>query len=405
VKREPGEAAHRRGLASAHRQLGTLSLTERNAAEGKKHLTESLRVARELRELDVDDPDGLRELARALERLGDVCLDLKEYAQAEGCYLEAVKCRQELFKKDPLHDGDEWMRAVGSARLGQILGDLGDLPAAREHFKTGIAQLRKFLEVHPRRLGAQEDLGGAQERLGVLCRRVGDLDEARKLFLQILDRRQKLAGPEPASFAPGYNLTLCHANLWLIELDCLDFPAAEKWANEALRVLRDLEKRGLVKSPKLFQNWVARHQNIIALCRVAPQVVDNLELALKAPKEQALDLLWYRARLLLKQEKYADAAATAEEIRKLEGKDPRTLANVAMIHAACVAAKDPEFREQSQRQALAALAAAVDQGYHDLARVSSHPDYDALRADPDFQKIVTKFRTKLLGKEGQKQSG
>lgn len=401
VQREPREMAHRRGLASAHRQLGVLSLTERNAIEGKKHLTESLRVARALRELDADDPSNQRTLAQSLERLGDVCLDLKEYAQAESTYREAVQHRHTLYKKDPLHDGDERMRAVGNARLGQILGDLGDLPAAREHFERGIAQLQAFVEVFPRNFGALEDLGAAQERLGVLARRVGDVDEARKLFLQVLERRQKMAGPKPANYALGHNLTLVHGNLWLIELDCLDFAAAEKWANEAVRVLRSLEERGLVKSPKPFQGWVARHQNIITLCQLAPRVVDDLDLALKQPREQALDLLWYRARLLLKQEKYADAAATAEHLRKLEGKNPRILANVAAIHAVCVAAKEPELREQSQRQALATLTTAIALGYHDLARVASHSDYDGLRADPAFQKIVADFRTKLRGTEGK----
>jgi tetratricopeptide (TPR) repeat protein len=117
-----------------------------------------------------------------------------------------------------------------------------------------------------------------------------------------------------------------------------------------------------------------------------------------------------RAQTLIHLGEHARAAADLKEIAKIQGLAPDDCYNLACLNALCSAAagKDQKLpaaqrtklAEDYAHEALRLLRDAIARGYQDVAHLKKDPDFDALRAREDFQKLVRELEAKV--KPGKK---
>ncbi len=384
----------RTDLVRAHEKLGVIGLRTKDLTAARENCLKGLAVADELVTAHPKSVEAKRARAAAGERLGDISMSQGDFAAAEKYYRDGLASRADLVKRDPLRPIHERMLALAYARLGDVQGRLGDVAASRDHFAKAITSFEDYLTGTPRDARALLDLSGAEEGLGRLLRRVGRYDEARDQFLKVYEHREELCRLD-SSYQTQYNLTLCIANLGLVELDRLDFPAAEKWFARAQCVLEQLDKDGLVRDRARHESWVQYQRNLVAVCQAMPKAVADHAFALAQPAEQVPDLLRLRAHVLLKEGKRMDAIAAAEERRRRYPKDASTHFDAGMMYAVCAARAEGEARRGNIEKSLDALAEAVRLGYGDVAKLTAHRYLAAVHAEPRFQELLSQVKAKL----------
>jgi hypothetical protein len=92
---------------------------------------------------------------------------------------------------------------------------------------------------------------------------------------------------------------------------------------------------------------------------------------------------------------HARAAGIAEKYRSGESPDNELLIDVSRCFAQCsmAASDDVELRRVYSERAIAALTAAIAQGYRDAVYLESEPDFDPIRKHPEFPNLPNQART------------
>src|SRR5207248_5033007 len=113
-------------------------------------------------------------------------------------------------------------------------------------------------------------------------------------------------------------------------------------------------------------------------------------------QEQAWMVLFCKALLLAEQGQHALATESAERLRGLAPKDPKTLYNAACCYALCVAAvargkatveltaDEKRLRGQYTAGAIAALTAAINHGFKAVKQMEADPDLESIRATTEY---------------------
>ena len=167
-----GEA--RRGAADAARQLGTILKLVISAG--------ALSAFRQAAECDPKDFWTWIEIAR-LE-------------QVAGTLDAARKAMDAALQTDV---GDERLRSVALADLGDVLVAQGNLPEALKSFRDGLAIAERLAQSDPGNAGWQRDLSVATNEIGDVLVAQGNLPEALKSFRDGLAIRERLAQSDPGN--------------------------------------------------------------------------------------------------------------------------------------------------------------------------------------------------------------
>jgi hypothetical protein len=88
--------------------------------------------------------------------------------------------------------------------------------------------------------------------------------------------------------------------------------------------------------------------------------------------------------------KHMQAAAIAEKYRQSKSPDNELLIDLARCFAPCTAAAadDVVLRKAYSESAIAALSAAIAQGYRDAVYLECEPDFDPMRNHAEFQDLL-----------------
>jgi tetratricopeptide (TPR) repeat protein len=148
-------------------------------------------LARTLRAEDENSTNASRDLALALQRLGNLALESRKAEQAEAAYKESKAIYVELSSLDP--DNVEWRRdvAISMEKLAQVEKTRGNKAKSRALFLEVVTLRRQLSRVSPDNDLFQEDLVEVLKDLAPLCSKavaLRHLGEARGLLLRIKQR-------------------------------------------------------------------------------------------------------------------------------------------------------------------------------------------------------------------------
>lgn len=208
-------------MGAALRNLGRVLEFRGQYAEARSVLEQALEIHEAVVAAGVADA-GAIEVARTLDALADVLIELPEPAEAERLYERAIAITSEVY--GPGHaDNAEYLR-----NLGRIRRDAGDYEGAVDRLERALAiATRTLAPGHPRLVWFLNSYAIAQEQ-------IGNIAEARSLYDQALVIAR--ATPPP----PDHRLVACLNNLGALLIELGNHEGATKLLEESLALTRIL---------------------------------------------------------------------------------------------------------------------------------------------------------------------
>jgi tetratricopeptide (TPR) repeat protein len=191
VRLEQGDRAQvLRDLAIALNGLGDVQRRDGQYEAALESYREGLELRRNLREILGDSPDVLRGLSVSLNRFGDALRRMGSSESALLAYSEALTLRRQL--RASLGDSPQILRdlTVVHNKIATVLGDLGQLDEALVHCRQSLAlrrQLRADLGDSPQVL---RDLSVSLNKLGDVLHDRGETVDALEAYGESLGLRR-----------------------------------------------------------------------------------------------------------------------------------------------------------------------------------------------------------------------
>jgi serine/threonine-protein kinase len=404
-----------------------------------------------------------RSMGVALQRMGDNYEQMGQTEEAVRLYRSSLEIFRRLQPEQPRNDWIPWNQAVSYDKLGGLSHDFyGDAVAALDYYQKSLA-IRQTLVAKPnpvtpdipaarrrtalivsyiklaelaRQVGdpaksadyARESLkecaalvaatpqdAGVRRFQSVSCYMLGRAsthlrvpDEARKLLGQSIELREKAVRSDAASAAAKRELGAAYEALGDLETEQRNGKSAVDLYGKSIDLYERLNKKERNNAEDewyLGNGYYRRGRALLLVGDAAASAKDFSEslkfhelLAKTDPKN-----VQFRSELMLVQARvgrHAEAARTADELRKRALKDPSLLFIIACTYALCmdaVAADKTTLSAERDRlqhhyadAALESLNRAVELGYRDTETLEREPDLAPLRKTAGFQKIVAK---------------
>jgi eukaryotic-like serine/threonine-protein kinase len=413
---DPQSALTQRELSVSYNGLGDVSLQLGDAATARDAFQKGLEISRKLAH---DDPQNARaqaDLACSYAKLGDANLQLANVDAARDVFQKSMEISQKLAHDDPRNAQAERDLAVSYGKLGDVNLQLDNVAAAGDAYQKDLVISLKLARDDPQSANAQRDLSLSYVRLGDVNLQLSDTESARNSFQKLLEISQKLAHDDPRNARAQTDLASSFGRLGNLEMGSENFSAAMRWFAQGVAILEKLDQDGKLANQPLFQGWLAEQRANLKLCKAAERAIDNLDFALGRTTQEIPDLLGIRSRVLARQGKHADAAATAEKLASLL--EPVSGANrfqAAQCYALCaggvkpaspraqLSAEEQALQERYAARAVELLKQSHAAGYFKYpdkhAKLDQDRNLDALRARDDFKKLLVEISAAPLEKK------
>ncbi len=280
LDRLTGEAADNpdlmREVAAAYDRVGDIQGGFRDPSLGNTQgALENYRRAMEIREqLSGADPDVVflrNELAASHVRIGDVLQNTGDVSGALEEYEKALAIRETL----PETPGHQRLHSLELNSAGNVLVKMGKLAKARSYFDQSLAISKKLAADDPGDLHLQRELSVAYGRVADAFGEVGDFKAALREYREMLRIREAVLEKDPTSGRARRDVAVAHLLMGLAYLR-LDQP------QEALGRLvhfRDVSQQRAEANPK---NWRTK-RDLAAACEYVGRAQTKLnELAAAA---------------------------------------------------------------------------------------------------------------------------
>ncbi|KLU20427.1 hypothetical protein EOS_41910 [Caballeronia mineralivorans PML1(12)] len=205
-----------------------------------------------------EKPADQPQIARTLDKLGDLYIGLQRPREAELAYLRALEIYWVLARQNPV--------AYGPA-VAESLDNLGVLYRDTQRLKDAADAYREALDID-RALAYRDpatykpDIAKTLNDLGILYGATQRMSDAEQAYREALDIQQALARGNPAAYRPALARTL--NNLGNLYSAMQQLQEAEHAYTEALTIRQQLAR----ESPALYRPDVARTlSNLGALYR------------------------------------------------------------------------------------------------------------------------------------------
>ena len=144
-------------------------------------------------------PRQRRDLAAALDGVGDVRRDQGDLPGALAAYDEGLTIRRDLAARDPGNAG--WARDVSVSlnKVGDVRRDQGDLPGALAAYDEGLTIRRDLAARDPGNAGWARDVSVSLNKVGDVRRDQGDLAGALAAYDEGLTIARDLAARDPGN--------------------------------------------------------------------------------------------------------------------------------------------------------------------------------------------------------------
>jgi tetratricopeptide (TPR) repeat protein/CHAT domain-containing protein len=200
------------------------------------------------------------ETAVALNNLGVIFQEIRDYARAEPLLQEALQIRQKVLGPE---DPD----------TAETLDNLGGLYWAIGNYAKSEPLFKEALEIHQKVLGREHRLTAKSlNNLAKLYRAMGDYAKAEPLLKEALEIRQKVLGPEHPNTAASLN------NLALLYQDMGDYAKAEPLFKQALGISQKVFGPEHPNTAKSLNNLALLYQAMGDYTRAEPLLKEALEI-------------------------------------------------------------------------------------------------------------------------------
>ncbi|HJT77999.1 MAG TPA: protein kinase, partial [Gemmataceae bacterium] len=292
-------------------------------------------------------------LALADMGMGKAYVALGDPAAARRYFEEARKYREERTRVQPTN-GDAWSYlAEAHLWLGVVAWHLGDAPGVEEHFAEAVRICENLARQNPADFSQRHDLADIYGARADAELRLGKVAEAATSCRQALQHIEAVVKHDPDDASQVPLLALTHERLAGVALRRGDRDDAARHYREAL----DLREELMQVEPNNLA-WQAGH--VLALARCG---------------------------------KHAEAAAAAAKLQQRAPGATEPLLQVARCYALCAALDTPR-KPDYRAKALAALRAAVGEGYRDAAALETDPELAALRPDPAYRAVLAAVKAR-----------
>jgi tetratricopeptide (TPR) repeat protein len=368
---ESTKAACNLGVALHH--IGAAALTRGDAQQGREYLNEALAVLKDLdehpRNGDLSSNVVKQNLAETYDMIG--AIDPTPSAALQN-YRLAIKLLGAIPETSSTKDNNDKTAALAKSNLLLAMGQmsLGQLDEAESNFVNASKLENHLLVTDPNNLERRLQMARIEENFGQLCLLSSQTKAMKDHFAKALSLYQHLLAADPKNTRHQNAVANAHYGLGAAELRLGEQHEAESNFAEALKIME-----GRVKSD-------SKNNNLKKI------------------------LMIYRARC----GNIKDATATAEKVCKFMGNDKDSLYQAANSYALCAAAvgkgktiskltqAEHEERQRYTTSAIEALQKCIALGYDDFLGMKADPDFDPIRDDARFQKLLDE-----LGKRTKKQ--
>jgi serine/threonine protein kinase/tetratricopeptide (TPR) repeat protein len=416
------EASHRQRLARVEEGRGAVLWLIGKNTDAELSLVSARDTFAQLIKQVPDYPDYMADAANASLNLGLFYRKTNRGGQALAALEQAIQWYQALTAKYPL-------TLTYRQKLAHVTYELGMLYGAGKRLPEAYAELGKALQLQkalpadyaattPVRLQTAQ----CEISLGIACVALNKLPEAVSHYQAGIDLLEPLK--PSAKTAPEVCKELCRGHFNLAELyRGMKRPLEAQRSWDRLLQLRE----DLVQSnPKSAENHVelALVQEDFAIrflqgdkfgearkfaLASAGQWTEALTLL---PQDTGVQQHLFDVQLLLAKaelgtDHHTAAAKALAETSKLPGQHQL----VAALYCKCMmlASKDEMLKDEQRKQAvqeygdaaLAALQAAVKQGFKDVAFLKTSPEFKVLRTRPEFTRLVTELEKQTTGPKSE----
>jgi tetratricopeptide (TPR) repeat protein len=367
----PAVTAFQSDLAQSHYALGWLLFETGKPAEALREMQKARDIRQKLADVNPAVTAFQSDLALSHNNIGVVLALTGKRADALKAYQKALAIQQKLAEANPAVTAFQRDLALSHNNIGAELSHTGKPGEALTEIQKAREIWQKLAEANPAVTEFQRMLAESHSDIGLVLSRAGKPAEALKECHKARDIWQKLADGNPAvtefqrGLAESYNFIG-----WL--------HAREKRFTEAFAALN----RGLAIGQKLSDAHPTitvhtKHLGYSHAWRGWARVCAGHPALAAADLRRAL-ALWEKA-------KAADSWTRLERGRALA-----LLAGLSgEVKSGVTAAEAATFADQ----AVAALRDAISDGWN-WPNQLKEPDFDAVRARPDFQKLLAELEAR-----------
>ena len=392
---EPGNVEAIRWECVGVSRAGDLLLAQDKPDEARPLFKRGVELAEAWAAAAPADPNALGARVDTYARLGHSYQWVRDRVPAKAAY-DAMMAYAAAWKAaDPTSERAQ--DAVASAHLkrGSLAVDGGDLAGARDDMRAAVDIWR-----------AQATAPNAQPRhrryymyglngLGDLQMRVGDLAGARGATAEAAGIAADRAAADPDDLDAQVLAAVARENQAKVEEADLRYDAALPFYEQALADLDKLAAAGKLKHRPVERDEMRdRLRRMVALCRAFPEVMQDPAAARAPGRPSGLtwDLLVARTRVLARDGRTTEAAATADLLAAAEPDRPDALYTLARAHGRCAKALPPADRARFVARAVAALEKAAAAGFTDVRMMEDDDALVAVRGEPGFKALAAKLK-------------
>jgi serine/threonine-protein kinase len=418
---KPEVPAYQLDLAIACNALGNLLRETGRTDEAAECYTAALERCTALPRT----PNYRKELAHCYHLLGNMTRDLSQPVKTEANFAKAIELYEGLRKEFPADPEYRLELARVHIDLALVLrpnlkpipvGERDRADRSEKEFQTAIALCQQLGSDFPGMPRYRLELSHALVNLGTLYRRRENTVDSDKAYRQALDITEKLVAEYQG--VPRYQLELVRSQVAVaVQLRDSDHPAeAQKYFDRALTLARELvatfasvpeyknelantigQQAMLLRNTGKYTDAVQRFKEAIEVSRAALEPNRLQPMFRRVFRNNHIDL----ADTYIRMADYSAAAATAELIPPIFGRDERGYLRATRLLARCAAlsGKDtkPASQDASRRyadRAMEMLTKAVALKFRDADLLKRAADFRALRSRDDFKKLVSDLEKK-----------
>jgi tetratricopeptide (TPR) repeat protein len=295
---------------------------------------------------------------------------------------------------------------------------VGLVYGAQERTAEAEAAYQKALDLYhqldrdePEEVAHRRGLAGTHNNMGLLYTRTRRQDKAEAAYRQSLDLKKAILDDHPKVVEFRVDLAGSYGNMASHVRRTGSPEEALEWAARAIRLLEPV----LEKDPRyvdarmcLFDTLLGRAYALRRLGRQEDAAGEWRRIVEVSEGQPHINMRLYRPIALVSLEEHARATAEIETLLAEGHSQGGNLYMFAYLHSLCSAAADNDARlSPAERENLAdkyggraveLLRMAQATGYFQdpgrLAHMKQDKDLDAIRARPDFQKLLAEVETK-----------
>jgi len=211
-------------LVWAHLDLGDIFLKAGAADEGD-WTAEALNlyqrgydIAAQIERENPGDSEAQQDLARSLDKLGDVRMAMGELTLAGNSYERAQRINAKRVENDLEDQEAKRDLAVSLNNLGDVELRAGDILAARNYYEKSLALAIEIAEALPNDHVAKRNLAVSYDRLGAVQMNLGEWNKARATYLKCLEMNRERAEHDPENTKVRIDLAVAHHHVGDVEL-------------------------------------------------------------------------------------------------------------------------------------------------------------------------------------------